>query len=239
MLRAVCLLVVVTRVVRVTASSPSAVAPVADGAGRQPPVLAGDQQVGISRSALVGVVVLAGRPVPGVHVSLFSASPTNGPGTVCPSCPPDCRKSATTDSEGRFRIEALDPTLRFDVLVHGPGCAPKLLYEVDPGRGPIQVKVEPPPQVAVPEQRVRGRVVDTAGGPSRAPSSVATASNSWMVVTSMEAIRSMGWRSRMPRENSHSMPQNRFARSMSRWFARPSQRGSSPNCGAAFRWPNW
>lgn len=164
-LRAVCLLVVVTRVVRVTASSPSAVAPVADGAGRQPPVLAGDQQVGISRSALVGVVVLAGRPVPGVHVSLFSASPTNGPGTVCPSCPPDCRKSATTDSEGRFRIEALDPTLRFDVLVHGPSCAPKLLYEVDPGRGPIQVKVEPPPQVAVPEQRVRGRVVDTAGRP--------------------------------------------------------------------------
>ena len=164
-LRAVCLLVVVTRGVRVTASSPSAVAPVADGAGRQPPVLAGDQQVGISRSALVGVVLLEGRPVPGVHVSLFSASPTNGPGTVCPSCPPDCRKSATTDSDGRFRIEALDPTLRFDVLVHGPGCAPKLLYEVDPGRGPIQVKVEPPPQVAVPEQRVRGRVVDTAGRP--------------------------------------------------------------------------
>ncbi len=164
-LRAVYLLMVVISVVRVTASSPSAVAPVADGAGRQPPKLAGDQQVGIPRTALVGVVVSADRPMPGITVSLFSASLTNGPGTVCPSCPPDCRKTATTDSDGRFRIEALDPTLRFDVLVHGPGCAPKLLYDVDPGRGPIQVKVEPPPQVAVPEQRVRGRVVDTAGRP--------------------------------------------------------------------------
>ena len=123
MLRAVYLLVVVISVVRVTASSPPAVAPVADGVGRQPPVLAGDQQVGIPRTALVGVVVSADRPMPGITVSLFSASPTNGPGTVCPSCPPDCRKTATTDSDGRFRIEALDPTLQFDVLVHGPGLS--------------------------------------------------------------------------------------------------------------------
>ncbi len=129
----------------------------ANGSARSPEV---------GRPALVGQVRSHGRPMPGITVSLFSASPTHGPGIVCPTCPPDCRKFATTDADGRFRIEALDPTLRFDVLVHGPGCAPKFFDEVDPGRGPIPMEVEPAPALAsVPEQRVRGRVVDTAGRP--------------------------------------------------------------------------
>ena len=124
-----------------------------------------DLSSGVGRPALVGQVRSRGRPMPGITVSLFSASLTHGPGTVCPSCPPDCRKSATTDAEGRFRIEALDPTLRFKVLVYGPGCRPKFLDEVDPARRPILVEVEPPLPVSVPEQRVLGRVVDTAGRP--------------------------------------------------------------------------
>jgi hypothetical protein len=70
------------------------------------------------RPDLVGRVVSADdQPLAGAHVSIDSAAVRQGTSPLCPSFYSDCRKSAETDKQGRFRIASVDPELIFNVLV--------------------------------------------------------------------------------------------------------------------------
>lgn len=85
------------------------------------------------------VVTDSGRPVAGAHVLIDSAAVRQGTSPLCPSCYLDCRKSAETDSDGRFRITALDPELLFNVLVVADGFRPTFANKSDPRKSPIEV----------------------------------------------------------------------------------------------------
>src|SRR5436190_19453713 len=71
--------------------------------------------------------VLATNGLPRATVFISTAGPKVGTSTFCPSCYADCRKSAKTDAQGNFKIESLDPQLRFHVLVVAPGYEPKFV----------------------------------------------------------------------------------------------------------------
>lgn len=99
-------------------------------------------------------------------VFISTAGPKVGTSPFCPSCYVDCRKSASTDNRGGFKIESLDPTLIFRILVVGEGLRPKFVEHVDPAKGPINVNLEPQLLAGVPPQLIlRGRVIDMKGAP--------------------------------------------------------------------------
>src|SRR3954471_379761 len=50
-----------------------------------------------------------GKPLPQASVFIYTAGPKEGASILCPSCYADCRKSTTTDKDGHFKIESLDP----------------------------------------------------------------------------------------------------------------------------------
>src|SRR5690348_5167557 len=76
------------------------------------------QEVSVTKPDLTGVVKDSdGQPLPQASVFIYTAGPKIGTGILCPSCYADCRKRATTDAEGRFKIESLDPNLLFRILV--------------------------------------------------------------------------------------------------------------------------
>jgi beta-lactamase regulating signal transducer with metallopeptidase domain/uncharacterized GH25 family protein/cytochrome oxidase Cu insertion factor (SCO1/SenC/PrrC family) len=119
-----------------------------------------------ARSDLTGEVYLANGQ-PGVAtIFIATAKPKTGTSTFCPSCYADCVKSAKADAQGHFKIDSLDPTLLFQILVVAKDCAPQYVANVDPGRGPVIVKLEPRNYAqAPPGNTLRGRVVDTNGAP--------------------------------------------------------------------------
>ena len=120
----------------------------------------------VVRPDLIGTVLSTkGEPVKAT-VFIDSAGPKIGTIPCCPSCYADCRKRGQTDSNGHFRIEALDPELRFRILVVGEGCQPKLVGHVDPTAGPITVNLEVRTLANVPaDKTVTGRVVGPSGAP--------------------------------------------------------------------------
>jgi len=121
---------------------------------------------GTLRPDLTGRVQLTnGQPMKAT-VFISTAGPKVGTSPFCPSCYADCRKSASTDSQGQFKIESLDPQLIFRILVVGEGLRPKFVEHVNPAKGPISVSLEPQLLAGVPPQLIlRGRVVDTKGAP--------------------------------------------------------------------------
>jgi hypothetical protein len=110
---------------------------------------------------LVGrVVATDGKPVAGARVLIGSAHVRQGTSPLCPSCFPDCRKQADTDSGGRFRIAAVDPALSFDVVVIADGYRPALATKSDPTRGPVEVRLTPfDPAQLDPKRVLRGVVL--------------------------------------------------------------------------------
>jgi hypothetical protein len=86
--------------------------------------------------------VLSTNGLPHATVFISTAGPKVGTSTFCPSCYADCRKSAKTDAQGDFKIESLDPQLRFQILVVAPGYKPKFVSKVDPAKGPLKVSLE-------------------------------------------------------------------------------------------------
>ncbi|MBN9524345.1 hypothetical protein J0H58_38495 [bacterium] len=107
-----------------------------------------------------------GKAVPGATVFIYTAAPRTGYSAFCPSCYPDCRKSATTAADGSFHVPSLDPELLFRVLVVGNGFAPSFAAAVDPAAGPLAVTLRPPdPARAAPTHSLRGRVLDDKGNP--------------------------------------------------------------------------
>ncbi len=121
----------------------------------------------IDRPDLVGRVVTAGdKPVAGAHVLIDSASVRQGTSPLCPSCYADCRKSAQTDNEGRFRIASVDPELLFNVLVVADGFQPTIVRKVDTAKEPVKVVLSPlEPGKLDPRRVMRGVVLDPAGKP--------------------------------------------------------------------------
>ncbi|MFN7140360.1 MAG: hypothetical protein ACK4UN_13570, partial [Limisphaerales bacterium] len=115
---------------------------------------------------LTGTVIAeTGDPIEGATVFIYTAGPREGIGIICPSCYADCRKQASTDGEGRFTIEDLDPTLLFRVLVVAKNRQPEFVSKVDPAKEPIKVTLKPVSAGETPEQRLRGRVINQQGEP--------------------------------------------------------------------------
>jgi hypothetical protein len=112
---------------------------------------------------LQGVVTdHGGKPVPGAKVLLPTAGVRKGTSPLCPSCYPDCAKSATTDAEGKFLIQGLDEELIFNVLVAAPGYQAAYARGTDPRKGEVRVKLKKPSEKG---KVFRGKVVDPEGRP--------------------------------------------------------------------------
>ncbi|WP_435009735.1 carboxypeptidase regulatory-like domain-containing protein [Tundrisphaera lichenicola] len=108
----------------------------------------------------------AGQPVVGAHVLIDSAGVRQGTSPLCPSCYPDCVKSATTDGEGKFRIASVDPDLTFNVLVVADGYRPTFAMKADPRKPPVEVSLAPfDPSKFDPKCILRGVVLDPEGKP--------------------------------------------------------------------------
>jgi hypothetical protein len=87
-----------------------------------------------------------------------------GTSPFCPSCYPDCHKTAVSDKHGRFRIEALDPQLVFRILVVAENRQPQFVSKVEPRNGPIRVALAGlDPRRLAPGHTLRGRVIDQNG----------------------------------------------------------------------------
>ena len=122
---------------------------------------------GDARPDLTGIVRNAeGTALTNASVFIFTAGPRKGAGIMCPCCYADCRKSATTGSEGKFEIASLDPNLVFEILVLAPGYIPTFINKVDPAKGPLEVRIKPRAATNLPpSQIVLGRVVNAANEP--------------------------------------------------------------------------
>jgi hypothetical protein len=121
------------------------------------------------RPAITGAIFDAGEaPIEGATVYVYTARKRTGPNILCPSCYADCGKRALTEPDGSFRLENLDPTLTFNLLVVQREYAPLLVEHVDPQAGAIKAKLSRiDPARLAPERSVRGRIVDTDGRPVR------------------------------------------------------------------------
>jgi thiol-disulfide isomerase/thioredoxin len=118
------------------------------------------------KPTLTGVVKnQQGEPLAGATVFIHTAGPKEGVGVLCPSCYPDCRKRTTTDASGQCRIEELDPTLFFRILVVAKGYQPQFVAKVDPALNPFEATLKPESTGGEPNQRVRGKVSGPDGKP--------------------------------------------------------------------------
>jgi peroxiredoxin/protocatechuate 3,4-dioxygenase beta subunit len=104
-----------------------------------------------------------GKPLDHASVFIYTAGPKEGIGILCPSCYADCRKHTTTDSDGRFKIESLDPTLLFRILVVAKGKEPNFVPKVDPATKPLDVALKPAREGLKADQQLKGRVLDADG----------------------------------------------------------------------------
>jgi hypothetical protein len=111
------------------------------------------------------VVDRQGQPIAGARVSIYTAKPRQGAGVLCPGCYADCVKEANTDAEGRFRIESLDPSLLFRLLVVAEKHRPVFAADVDPAADPVTLKLEPLPENLDPRCVLRVRVMGANGTP--------------------------------------------------------------------------
>ena len=119
------------------------------------------------RPDLVGRVEDAdGSPVAKASVFIYTAGPKKGTSTFCPSCYADCRKQTRTGADGRFKIESLDPTLLFRLLVVAPGHESTFATIVDPARGEQEIVLNPLSDADLTSnRRIKGVVVGEDGKP--------------------------------------------------------------------------
>src|SRR4051812_19741761 len=69
----------------------------------------------------------AGASVPSAPLFVYTAGPKVGTSPFCPSCYPDCGKSAKTDATGNFTLPGLSTELRFQLLVVAKGYVPQFV----------------------------------------------------------------------------------------------------------------
>lgn len=117
------------------------------------------------RPDLFGRVVFKdGTPVTNATVFVYTGGPKTGSGVVCPSCYPDCGKSAKTGTKGEFTIAALDPNLIFRLLVVAPGCEAQFMGKTDPTQGEKKITIAPlSPDKLKSSTRIAGMIMDEDG----------------------------------------------------------------------------
>jgi len=104
--------------------------------------------------------------LPGATVYIYTAKVKEGTSPYCPSCYIDCGKKATTDSNGFFRIQSLDPELTFRILTVCEGYEPVFVDDVDPMKGPIRVALnQMPDKRLAAEHTIKGVVLNPDGKP--------------------------------------------------------------------------
>jgi hypothetical protein len=99
-----------------------------------------------------------GKPLEGVRVDISTAAPRIGRGIFCPSCYLDCSKWTTTDTDGRFTISKLDPSLKFRLVLTMPGHRTLQTKLIDPLDGPLSLTLEQLPDDLDPARVVSGVV---------------------------------------------------------------------------------
>ncbi len=105
-----------------------------------------------------------GNALPGIRVSISTATPKTGPAYLCPSCYIDCGKATDTDSNGEFEIPDLDPNLIFELLAVGDGFIAQFVPRIDPADWPISILLTPLEMTHVSlNQIVTGSIADTEG----------------------------------------------------------------------------
>ncbi|HSI86332.1 MAG TPA: hypothetical protein VK970_21270 [Candidatus Methylacidiphilales bacterium] len=126
----------------------------------------------LPRPDMHGIVVdEQGKPIDGAHVEIYQGQPRTGSSQYCPTCYPDCIKSTTTDSAGKFTIPSLDPMLTFSMYVLLQPYIPCYAKLTDPAtttdseRVKIVMKPRKPETLAGPKM-FRGKVVDASGRPA-------------------------------------------------------------------------
>lgn len=119
-----------------------------------------------SGSAVFGIVHDAGeRPIPGATVRIWSANPRSGIDYVGAESHPDCGKSVTTDSNGRFAITHLDRTLTFRLIVAADGYRLKSVVADSLDRVSLDVTLQRQKAANDSLNSIVGRVVDVRGNP--------------------------------------------------------------------------
>jgi len=106
-----------------------------------------------------------GKGLRGASVFIYTAGPKEGAGILCPSCYADCRKRTTTDNAGHFKIESLDPTLLFRILVVAKNHQPEFVSKIDPATKPVEVTLKDGKEGIRPEHQMKGRIVDAEHKP--------------------------------------------------------------------------
>jgi hypothetical protein len=107
-----------------------------------------------------------GAPLANATVFIYSAGPKKGSATLCPYCYPDCRKKIKTAADGSFKIDSLDPQLRFRLLVVASGYESRFVTTVDPAIGPREVTMDKlTPEELQGKARIAGMIMDQNGNP--------------------------------------------------------------------------
>lgn len=128
------------------------------------PVSHGEEIAADSPSIQGTVLGPSGAAIEGVRVDVSTAAPKVGRGIFCPSCYLDCGKWTTTDKQGRFSINDLDPSLKFRLVLTMPGRRTLQTELIDPLDGPLSLTLEDLPANIDPARVVSG-VVTQHGAP--------------------------------------------------------------------------
>ena len=120
-----------------------------------------------SRLTLKGRVLdPSAKPIAGARVLIYTAAPRRGVGSACPSCYPECGKTATTDKRGRYELSGLSDRLLYRMLFLADGRAPEFRERVDPLAGTLDQVLRERDSVRARGLRTTvGRVVDEHGQP--------------------------------------------------------------------------
>ncbi len=83
-----------------------------------------------------------GKPIGDARVDIATAVPKIGPQVFCPTCYLDCRKFTFTNERGEFRLENVDESLNFTLMVTKAGMKMVHTAQVNPAAGAISVRMK-------------------------------------------------------------------------------------------------
>ncbi|HEV3083299.1 MAG TPA: carboxypeptidase regulatory-like domain-containing protein [Gemmataceae bacterium] len=117
------------------------------------------------RATLSGLVLdEAGRPVSGAKVVIRNARVSNAAG-VLGSAYPECGKRATADANGRFALNGLSPSLRYDILILAKDYAPIYSEYLAPREISAKFTLKSQAKRLAQGSVLRGTVIDANGRP--------------------------------------------------------------------------
>ena len=83
-----------------------------------------------------------GEPIKDAAIFIYTAGPKVGTSSLCPSCYPDCRKKARSDSAGSFQLTEVNPKLIFRLLAVAGGFEAMFVPNIDPATGPAEIRMK-------------------------------------------------------------------------------------------------